>query len=463
MKPIRFAKAFVVSQWYFLVVFLLSSCTPPTNPVMYPTLSSPAVVITEQKSTETLSPPQQPLPDFTVTPNSADGRSTPEITKTLLLPSATPIKPAAITKKILLLVDEEVNSDFARNSLWILSPESDMPLNLLQDKTKSFEYPTWSHDGEWISFIQSDWPFPGNEQIGIIHEDGTGKRIFGNKYGPVGDLNWSANDTWLVFATLSQALALNINTGEIVDLEPESDTDSKNYDIDRRVEPSPRENLVAYAKFNRYPSTDDVDMWLLSLDSKEREKIQLPTEIPSQCRQSLNNLDWSPDGEAILVQFKGWPWGECEAKLWLYKLSERKWINIARIPDSLSGLNPSYDQFSSVSWSPDGRWIAWENYPTALIYDVENDWRFTREIEFGVADGFSLWPPWVEDTAGNYIYTLVRFDYSQIHTDEQVAPITIIGISPNGTTNDDNQLLRIEPNPKWLLKDWTFSPRVWEP
>jgi dipeptidyl aminopeptidase/acylaminoacyl peptidase len=420
-----------------------------------PTPGPPNLIITETKSIKTFLPTNLPDHNPTITSISTitNQISTPVPFKTLPVPSATSVKPGATVKKILLLVSEDLKSAFSKDSIWIQSLDDNIPHVLIRDQAKSFESPRWSHDGQWIAFVQKEWPNMSRSQVGIVRADGSGKQVFTEKFSAVGNLNWSANDTRLIFDTISSPVVLNIDNGEIVNLLPDSD----NSELDTRLMPSPIDDLVADARFTRNPGTE-VDLRLLSFDGKAQENIQLPTEIPIKCRQGLTTLEWSPDGEAILMQFWAWPWEECKPYLWLYNLSEKKWINIATLPDSMSNYYYDYNETGQVNWSTDGRWIAWATPSTIVIYSVDNDWGVVRKIDLGISDS-PLFFPWVEDTNGNYIYSLNRADI----TNDLRIPITILGISPNGTTSDDRKLLRIEANPNWLPNNSYFIPIVWEP
>jgi Tol biopolymer transport system component len=455
MNLIRTVRRVLIRNICFLVMLGLTGCTSRPSLPITPTIS-PSVVVADTQHPEVATTTSQTILGVTATPISPKTNNielTPIPSKTIPSITATPIQPGAITKKILLLVSEDLGSTFSRDSIWIKSPGESLPNVLIQDQDLSFERPAWSHDGKWIAYIQSDWPNKSSFQVGIIDVGGAQRQVLPENYGAVGEMNWSVNDDKLVFDTPSSPFVLDVDTGEILDLWPESD----NFEGETKLKLSPRYDFVAFAEFTQEQGTE-VNLWLLSLDGRSRDRIQLPEEIIGQCRSGLTTLEWSPDGESILVQFRGWPWEECEPQLWLFNLAERKWLSVAHLPKSMINYYYDYNAVGHASWSRDGSWVIWETTRSILIFDVDDAWNMTRKIDFGISDS-PLAFPWVKDINGRTILTINRADI----TDNLRIPIAILGISPNGTIADDKEILRIEADPNWLPNNSIFTPLFWEP
>ena len=373
----------------------------------------------------------------------------PKMTRQVV--TQTSVNSGNVIKDILLLLSEDLGTSSTRDSIWVQSSKETTPHILIKDPSLTFDFPRWSHDGEWIAFRQSNWLNKSSFQVGVIHRDGSRKHVFEETFGAIGWLNWSADDKFLIFDTLYSPYAIDVDTGESLDLWPDSD----HFGAQTRLKPSPIEDLIAYAEFEQEPGTE-AKLWLLNLVGQRRENIPFPAEIPLTCRQGITTLDWSPDGASIITQFRGWPPEECKPQLWLYELAEKKWTNVAGLPSDISSYD--FNEIGQVTWSKDGRWLAWETTRNVLFLAVKEKWKIVRKISIGI-DEFPMAFPWVEDTNKNALYSLNRSDFS--NSTRQI--VYIIGLSPGGTTLEDRELSRFEEDPSWMPNISYFYPMIWEP
>lgn len=365
--------------------------------------------------------------------------------------TATPIIPGLVTQPLLLFIQEDrAAATRSTGSIWILSTGETTPQRLLRDQQYSYEAPAWSNDGNWIAFLQRDSLADSGYQIGIIRKDGAEKQIFREKYGGVSWLSWSANDRMLI-GLIGDCCTSSGVSPFILDVASRKATnlfsDSK-YHFDKAwVKPSPSENLLAFVGATDEPGPV-MELWFLSLSSDRQEKAELPEGI-QQCSDGLRMMEWSPDGNALLVQF------QCRAQLWLYKPTKKGWQNVV---DSPGSITDDYKRTGRIHWSEDGRWVAWSTTEEVQIYAVEENWRMARYFELS---GFDSLPadPWLEDSNGNSIFTVNRVDFSSYPG----LSIEIIGLSPNGNESNDEVLLRIEEDAKWLPPGATFTPFMWSP
>ena len=437
-----------------LVLLCLAGCNPRPGSVVTPMPASSSLPASESAIplvTVTTQPPGPTLQATLTSTLVGDYTSTPAPKMTRQVVTQTSVNAGNVIKDILLLFSEDRGTSFGLDSIWLQSSAETAPHALIKDPSLSFEFPTWSHDGAWIAFRQSKWLDKSSFQVGVIHRDGSRKQVFEKTFGAIGWLNWSADDKFLIFDTLSSPFALNVDTGESLDLWPDSD----NFGAQTRLKPSPKEDLIAYAEFKQGPGSE-AKLWLLNLTGQRRENIPLPAEIPLTCKQGITTLDWSPDGAFIITQFRGWPPENCKPQLWLYELAEKKWTNVARLPSDLSSYD--FNEIGRVTWSKDGRWLAWETTMSVLFLAVNENWKIVRKISIGIDEFFMVFP-WVEDTNGNALYSLNHSDYSNLP--KQI--VSVIGISPGGTTANDRELLRIEEDSKWMPGNSYFHPLIWEP
>ena len=370
-----------------------------------------------------------------------------------------PIIPGGVTKDLLIVVEEDKGlstgiRSVSSNSIWILRQGESLPQEILNDPQFSYETPSWSHDGNWIAFRQRKAFDLSSYQLGIINKDGTRKHIFQNEFGTIGHPFWSVDDNALVFETLTSQgtlpFLMDIDKGDVNPILP----NRKNNSSHTLIALSPNENKVFWIGFGDNPGSL-LEILLISLDDNRVEKLQIPEEVSKNCTNGFTTGEWSPNGKSFLVQFKGFQEAECWPELWLYRLDQKTWTSVIRLPAEV----PSYmfHESGTVAVSNDNLWLAWSTTNIVLIYETKN-WDLVRKIDF---DGFeSLMAfPWVKDINGNSIFSIVRVDFSTFPKDS----MDIIGISPNGTKDKDTVLVRLEGDILWVPEKAYFTPMLWGP
>jgi hypothetical protein len=184
----------------------MPTTTPtPTNTFLVPTmmLLNPETPVTPRVIA---SPSHTLLPEFTST----------------VAPSQTPmpmaIRPGVVAKDLLMTI---VEKQF--ESIGILPVGETNPQIFLREPKHSFEYPVWSHSGDWIAFRQTDYGIH-TDRPGIVRRDGTGKKIPDPIFGCMSPPTWSADDRLLgsIICTESGELpiVIDIETEKIFELFP---------------------------------------------------------------------------------------------------------------------------------------------------------------------------------------------------------------------------------------------------
>ena len=122
------------------VCFGCNTGTAPTLEQMSTSNTSTLVVLPTATitATETLTPQfSSPTPSSTSIPS----------------PESTATEDPVISKQMLIMVNEAITG-LARDEVWILSPEENIPRPLLSDQRLSISSPRWSRNGERIAFAQ---------------------------------------------------------------------------------------------------------------------------------------------------------------------------------------------------------------------------------------------------------------------------------------------------------------------
>jgi hypothetical protein len=166
-------------------------------------------------------------------------------------------------------------------------------------------------------------------------------------------------------------------------------------------------------------------------------------------------VEWAPNGLSLLVQpSTDVPQESCRPRLWLYDLLTTSWSEVAKPPED----GPRYLDLMWFDWSPDGRWVVWKSTERLLVYDA-NTWGFVREIRLEANQSWLPWS-WVKDSAGNFILAIREHDFA--HPPKKYI---LLGLSPNGTAQDDKVIVQITREPDWLPRNTNidYVPLLWEP
>lgn len=361
------------------------------------------------------------------------------------------IKPDLVFKDLLMSIKEK-----QFDSIGILPAGETNPQIFLREPKHSFEFPVWSHDGEWVAFRQTDYGIH-TDKLGIIRKNGTGKRIFAPAFELISPPVWSADDHFLGSLNFTKKgvlpFVVNIETEQTTTLFPHPATDFSN-DFASVFELSPNNMQAVFIGLSK-ENLEQRELWLLSLDGNHQEQLTIPDNMVTGCYDFPNLTEWSPNGEYFMVEFYEAVGKGCQASLWLYDLAKRTWSQVVRQPVIL------YSRLGEgIFWSSNGKWLAWVTKNGLSIYLVDN-WDLQRYVDFskGVnAQVFSS--PWVIDNHGNEIFTIYRSFTIPGLTNTR---IDIWGISPNGTETDDQLLLKIQAKEPPEIPIGSFSPRMWQP
>ena len=337
-------------------------------------------------ATETLTPQfSSPTPSSTSIPS-------PESTATEYL---------VISKQMLIMVNEAITG-LARDEVWILSPEENIPRPLLSDQRLSISSPRGLRNGERIAFAQYPKTSPEDLYSGVMDTEGTIIQIISSSdIKSTGLLNWSADDRWLTFTTLSPdystaPFAVDLKTENIRNLHPHP---SVRY-TKGLMRPSPVENVILFAGLVEKPKLS-AELWLLSLDENQAP-IPIEFDMPPECGW-FTDIEWSPDGKTFLVQPAAISYEhECWPRIYTYDLSNKSWSDILHAPDETRKFANLY----FLAYSPDGKWLGWSSSASqnALILST-NTWEVITTIDFRGIGGFPG-SPWVRIAQDSQSYPL---------------------------------------------------------
>ena len=268
-----------------------------------------------------------------------------------------------------------------------------------------------------------------------------------------GLLNWSADDRWLTFTTLSPdystaPFAVDLKTENIRNLHPHP---SVRY-TKGLMRPSPVENVILFAGLVEKPKLS-AELWLLSLDENQAP-IPIEFDMPPECGW-FTDIEWSPDGKTFLVQPAAISYEhECWPRIYTYDLSNKSWSDILHAPDETRKFANLY----FLAYSPDGKWLGWSSSASqnALILST-NTWEVITTIDFRGIGGFPG-SPWVQNSAGQSILSIVESSYSADYSDKHL----IYGIDLNVTT-ERTLIVEIAPESEWLPEGLTSYPLWWQP
>jgi len=392
-----------------------------------------------RKATATLHPTSTPKPTVTATAT--------------VTPTPTAIAIGSINKDLLMRIAER-----RFDSIGILRAGETNPGVLLREPKHSFEYPAWSHSGEWVAFLQVDYGIQTG-RLGIIRADGTEKRIFAPAYQSIWPPAWSADDKLLGAMVGDKSgvfpYIINVETEEVTPL-LSKDRFSPGKVTAARFFLSPK---TMQAVFIAIIDDDPLyrEIWLLNLDGSHPEHLTLPEAFKTDCPgiTFTNPVEWSPDGDAFLIPVVEKENRGCKTVFWIYEVRTGIWRRVLEHSGIL--YNQFWDEFS---WSPGGHWVALQGDSRILIYSTDN-WQLQRRVEYSNwVISPALVNPWAVDNHGNEIFVVSRsFTIPELtHSIYE-----IWGISPNGTKQDDKLLFKIEAKePPWI-RIGAFSPWMWRP
>ncbi|MBN1899737.1 sulfite exporter TauE/SafE family protein [Candidatus Sumerlaeota bacterium] len=214
--------------------------------------------------------------------------------------------------------DYSVSSAIDAPSLWWMNPDSGDTGPLFQDDQLPCRYPSWSFDGEWLSYSSY---FSASRNGLLLYNLKDGRRIE-LPYKPQGFVSWHPSQHHLIFTELRP----------------------RGYDIK--------------------PTKDQrFDRQLLQYHVKEENLLDL-------CKgKQTNDMYgvWSPDGEKIAVirrELSG-PLAKWDQQIWLMKPDGSQAEILTQLPDAY---------FGSLTWSSDGKSLLFNKWHKESLYTKSELW-----------------------------------------------------------------------------------------
>lgn len=410
---------------------LLVTSTPNLSPVPITETATPV------KSTATL--------NSAVIPTKPESTNTPSLT-----PEPTTIARPTIDKLLLISVYEDITG-LSREEIWILRPGENTPQLLLGDDTFSFSSPQWSNSGKLVAYLKHKKTIPDNVQIGVIETENI--KLLSKEFRNIDWLEWSADDYWLTFTTLSpdtgiSPFAIELETETVRNLHPNPDT---HYTRDI-MKSSPHDNLVLFAGLINEPS-QSVEIWLIPIDNRQ-VPVPVDFEMPPEC-DWITDIEWAPDGKSFLLQpgtisddYECWP------RIFSYSLVDQEWSELVRAPDE----NQLFVSLHWFNWSPDRKWLAWNSsfMKNALILDTET-WDVVTNIDFKGIRGFPN-TPWVQNSIEQSVLSIVESSYSEDYSTKYL----VYGIELKQST-EEILIMEMAPESEWLPEGMRSYPYCWQP
>jgi len=245
--------------------------------------------------------------------------------------------------------------------IYALDPSSKTLINLTKNPAEDYD-PAWSPDGNKLAFISTR---DGNPEVYSMNADGTNQKKL--TINPLSDAHprWLADEKRIIFVSFGKNPSDGTHpetTYSEINVMNQDGSDQKeliydDYGAVNEVLPSPSASIAAFIEANGNLSIVDINTGKVKTIIDEHTK--LPTSIGyTQLgpKVHITEVRFSPDGKklAAVVSEEG---GEPDM---LYLMNIDSTINEKIINYAIG----------SISWSPDGKYIAFSGYHEISNVDV---------------------------------------------------------------------------------------------
>ena len=267
--------------------------------------------------------------------------------------------------------------------IWTASANGTGTLRLTTHASPDLE-PAWSPDGTRVAFRSNR---DGNAEIYVMNADGSNVvRLTNNELADV-EPSWSPDGTRIVFASVREESP----TGDIYVMNADgSGIQRLTQSTSCTASPawSPDGGRIAYAN----GCGDASEIFVMNADGSNPVRLTSNTVMDE-------GPAWSPDGSRLAFA-RGYSWATCAG----YWCERDVWVMDADGTDARRLTSATDEDDSGVTWSPDGRWIAFASarcsssyygcyYPEPpIVYAVTVDGARRERITMGAASD-PAWHP----------------------------------------------------------------------
>lgn len=396
------------SSLYLMIIFYLAGCSG----------GSPASVI----------PPLTSLSAVTATPTAVP-IITPSVLPTSTIRVAPSASPSALLGRHLLFRVENTVSE----EVWITTYPFSNVRPLLREDGFLYGQPIWSYDGQWLAFARTAAGCPASESsIWVSRGDGSEARqvsesVQGKINPNTGDCSqtliypaspraWSADSKWLAVDMFGPHI-LSIETGQSIPIYPKADLELAGLTSDFVVSHlswnsfAPDGHRALLVTFDEAASEDSptipILIWTTFDKPSTAQVLKPPPEFTFAYPVTGKSNAWSPDGRFLLVADRT----DNDNRLWKITVDTDQWEIIASRP--FMPTVTKADEFSNVSWSPDGQWIAWwsrTSFSKEAEYEIlfldSESWSTVRNVAtLSIKSGGKL-GDWVVTAPGESRFTI---------------------------------------------------------
>jgi dipeptidyl aminopeptidase/acylaminoacyl peptidase len=243
-------------------------------------------------------------------------------------------------------------ADKYETHLWMVSFDGTKTVQLTSRPKETESHPRWSPDGRYLAFLSDRGADDKNDQIWLLDRLGGEAQKITDLKGGVNSFEWSPDGKRMVIDASDE------------DKNPVPDGDDK----DKVQKPIVIDRYAFMEDVEGYQTTLRDHLYLFDVASRKADIL-----TPGDYYEELPI--WSPDGKSIAFVSKRHKDFDRDENWDIYVIAAQKGAQPRQVTTYIGTDNaPAYfDTASDMSWSPDGKWIAyWQGGDPKLIEYASN-------------------------------------------------------------------------------------------